>query len=324
MALGNLASRLLVAVFAVPILLVILYYRVPEATAALVWVAGLIAMHEFFAMTMPDPRDRRAALVMGALATGALYVMHPYSLRMFDDLRDDRLAQVALFTAGPLLALALAVIPPGLYFLFRFRDITTVASRFAATVAGIVYVGLCFSFLSLCKRDFGGSGADVIVLILCVAWVGDTGAYFAGRFLGNRKLYEAVSPKKTWAGAIGGLAGSLTAVIVMKLVRLDDLTWLDVALIAIPGAVLGQLGDLAESLIKRATGVKDSGSLLPGHGGILDRVDAVLFIAPYVYLYIWLRPVVSGRCSSACCYAAICVRNVRACVAQSLAVSSSR
>ncbi|MCA9679254.1 MAG: phosphatidate cytidylyltransferase [Kofleriaceae bacterium] len=295
MAIGNLASRFLVAVVAVPIILVTLYYRVPEATAALVWVATLLAMREFFGMTLDDRRDRLASLIIGGIAAGALYAMHPTSLRMFDGLRADHGAQLALLVVGPLVAVGLAIIPTGLYYLFGFRDMQTVAHRFAFTLAGTVYVGLGMMFLALCKRDFGSFGGDVIVMILLVAWIGDTFAYFAGRFLGKRKLYEAVSPKKTWAGAIGGLAGSLVAVIVLKLVRLDDhLSWLDVVLIAIPGGVLGQLGDLAESLIKRAVGVKDSGSLLPGHGGMLDRIDAVLFIAPYVYMYMWLKPVLAA------------------------------
>src|SRR5690606_4499891 len=145
------------------------------------------------------------------------------------------------------------------------------------------------TFLALIKRDFHGHGADVLVLVLLVAWLGDTGAYFAGRFFGKRKLYPAVSPKKTWAGAIGGVMGSVLAAAVVKLGLMDGvLSWTDVLLIAIPGAVLGQMGDLVESLVKRSTGVKDSGALLPGHGGILDRVDAVLFLAPYVYLYLQL------------------------------------
>jgi phosphatidate cytidylyltransferase len=126
-------------------------------------------------------------------------------------------------------------------------------------------------------------------VVLLVAWVADTGAYFAGRFLGKAKLYEAVSPKKTWAGAWGGLAGSVLGVVALKLAFAHYLSWLDVVLIAVPGGILGQLGDLAESLIKRSVGVKDSGALLPGHGGILDRIDAVLFIAPYVYAYLTVR-----------------------------------
>jgi CDP-diglyceride synthetase len=145
----------------------------------------------------------------------------------------------------------------------------------------VAYAELFFS--EAMWPDFGLTGAP---------WFGDTGGYFAGRFIGGKKLYEAVSPKKTWAGSIGGIAGSIGAAVLLKLVALDELTWIDVLLIAIPGGMLGQMGDLAESLLKRSVGVKDSGALLPGHGGMLDRIDAVLFIAPYVYLYLTLRPVV--------------------------------
>ena len=130
-------------------------------------------------------------------------------------------------------------------------------------------------------KTFGGG--DAVLLVLLVAWVADTGAYFAGRFLGKAKLYEAVSPKKTWAGAWGGLAGALAGVAVLKLVSFDQLSWLDVVLLAIPGGVLGQLGGLAESLLKRSVGVKDSGALLPGHGGVLDRFDSLLFCLPIAY-----------------------------------------
>jgi phosphatidate cytidylyltransferase len=190
---------------------------------------------------------------------------------------------------GSTVALILAVIVPGLYYLFAFRDIPTVANRFAATVAGIVYAGFLTTYLAKLKLIDPHHVGDTVVIVLLVAWVADTGGYFAGRFLGKAKLYEAVSPKKTWAGAYGGLAGSLLGVAVLKLAFADWLSWLDVVLIAIPGGILGQMGDLAESLIKRAVGVKDSGALLPGHGGILDRIDAVLFIAPYVYTYLTLK-----------------------------------
>jgi phosphatidate cytidylyltransferase len=281
MALGNLASRFLVAAVAVPILLLILWLDHPEPLWGLVFVAGLLAMREFFDMTLPkEGGDRNAAMVIGAVAIAALYWLDPRAMHFWHSERAIR-----FLSAGPMIAMMLAVIPTGLYYLFRFRDIPTVAARFTATVTGIVYVGLPTTFVTLCKRDLP-HGSYFVILILAIAWVGDTGAYFAGRFLGKKKLYEAVSPKKTWAGAWGGLGGSLLAAVIIKLFCLTDtITWLDVFLIAIPGAALGQMGDLAESLFKRAVGVKDSGSLLPGHGGMLDRIDAVLFIAPYVYLY---------------------------------------
>jgi phosphatidate cytidylyltransferase len=198
-------------------------------------------------------------------------------------------ALIGATAAGPTIPLLLAVVVPGLYFLFRFRDIPSVAGRYAATVVGIVYAGYLTTYLAKLKLIDPRHGGDTVLLVLIVAWVADTGGYFAGRFLGKAKLYEAVSPKKTWAGAWGGIAGSVIGVAVLKLISADYLTWLDVALIAIPGGILGQLGDLTESLIKRSVGVKDSGALLPGHGGLLDRIDAVLFIAPYVYGYLVIR-----------------------------------
>ena len=288
MALGNLAQRFLVAVVAIPILLALFYYHRPEPTWLLIFGASLIAMHEAFAMLLPA-EDRRAALVLGGVATAAFYWLDPAVLAGYGGLPA---ALVGAADAGSAVPLALAVVAPGLYFLFRFRDIPTVAGRYAATVAGIVYAGYLLTYLAklkLIERFQPGDGGDAVLIVLIVAWVADTGAYFAGRFLGKARLYEAVSPKKTWAGAWGGLAGSLVGVVALKLISAHWLSWLDVVLIAIPGGILGQLGDLTESLLKRSVGVKDSGALLPGHGGLLDRVDAVLFIAPYAYAYLVIR-----------------------------------
>jgi phosphatidate cytidylyltransferase len=282
MAVSNLAQRFLVAVVAVPALLAIFYLQRPEPTWLLIFAASILAMREFFAMTIPEA-DRTPALVIGAIACAAFYWLSPSVV--IARMTDGRLVDIGL-ASGPTLPITIAVIAPGLYFLFRFRDMQTVAARFAATVAGIVYAGFLFTFVALLKVVDPAHGGDDIILVLVVAWIADTGAYFAGRFLGKTKLYEAVSPKKTWAGAWGGLAGSLAGAAALKLIHADELTWLDVVLVAVPGGILGQTGDLAESLIKRSVGVKDSGALLPGHGGMLDRVDAVLFIAPYVYFYL--------------------------------------
>jgi phosphatidate cytidylyltransferase len=287
LALGNLAQRFLVAVVAAPILLFVLDFHRPEPMWGLVFVASLLAMREFFAMTLPA-EDRVAALVFGALACLAFYWLDPFALRVYG-WKSVPYAIGRLSTESGTIATALAVVAPGLYFLFRFRDITTVAARFAATVTGIVYAGFLLTYLAKLEVVDPHHGGDIVLLVLLVAWVADTGGYFAGRFLGRAKLYEAVSPKKTWAGAWGGIAGSIIGVAVLKVVHADWLTWVDVFAIAIPGGVLGQLGDLAESLIKRSVGVKDSGALLPGHGGLLDRIDAVLFIAPYVYGYLLIR-----------------------------------
>jgi phosphatidate cytidylyltransferase len=288
-ALGNLAQRALVALVAIPILLVVLYYHRPEPTWVLIFAASLVAMNELFAMMLPA-EDRRPALVLGGLAVAAFYWLDPLAIAVYGESVPRALRGAV--AAGPTIPLLFAVVVPGLYYLFRFRDIPSVAGRYAATVTGIVYAGYLTTYLAKLKLIDPNQAGDTVLIVLIVAWLADTGGYFAGRFLGKARLYEAVSPKKTWAGAWGGIAGSVVGVVALKLISAHYLTWLDVGLIAIPGGILGQLGDLTESLIKRSVGVKDSGALLPGHGGILDRIDAVLFIAPYVYGYLVIRAAV--------------------------------
>jgi phosphatidate cytidylyltransferase len=288
-ALGNLASRVLVAVVAAPLLLLGFYQQSHVPTFFIVFAASLIAMWELFSMMLEDRQDRVASMVFGALTVAAYYWFNPASL-------PERAPWWILAKDGRHVVFAFAIIGPGLYYLFRFGDMNTVARRMAATTFGIVYAGILLITAAELKRDFGGTlGGHMIVFVLVVVWFGDTGAYFAGRFLGKTKLYEAVSPKKTWAGAFGGLAGSLLGATLMKLIFIKaDLRWVDVVMLALPGAALAQMGDLAESLIKRSTGVKDSGAILPGHGGILDRIDAVLYFAPWVYLYMQARAFVDA------------------------------
>lgn len=284
--LGNLASRFLVALIALPLVVLLIYLDRPEPVWALVTLVGGLAMYEFFAMTLSDRRDRLVSTVCGLVAAAAFYWLSPGALMA---IAPESAVAARLSLGGPLITLFLAIIPITLYYLFRFGDMQTVAPRIAYSITGIVYVSLMLAFLAMFKRDFADNGSHLVVFILVVAWVGDTGAYFAGRFLGKRKLYPEVSPKKTWAGAFGGLAASALSGAVVKLLVMPDMPWVDVFALAIPGAALGQMGDLVESMIKRSTGVKDSGAILPGHGGMLDRVDAVLFLAPYVYVYLIVR-----------------------------------
>jgi phosphatidate cytidylyltransferase len=270
--LGNLASRVLVAAIAVPVLLVVIYQPRHEVLWGVMFVASLLAMYELFAMTLEDRTDRIAGLVLGAACSAAFYWLEPGH-------------------APVLVAFLGAFFGPAVYYLFRPGDMATAAQRIAFTVLGIVYGGLLFAFLALVKRDMGPRGGDFIVLILCTAWLSDTGGYFAGKYLGKKKLYPAVSPNKTWVGSIGGVLTAIAGGFVLERWRpqLHDLTWYDVVLLTGVGSVFGQIGDLAESLLKRSRGVKDSGAILPGHGGLLDRVDAVLFVAPFFYLYALLR-----------------------------------
>jgi phosphatidate cytidylyltransferase len=135
------------------------------------------------------------------------------------------------------------------------------------------------------------AGWPWVVLLFIVTWANDTLAYFTGRFLGKRPLAPRISPKKTWEGFWGGAVGSVAGAIAVKLLFLPGVSVPAVVGIGAGAAVLGPLGDLSESMLKRAAGVKDSGRIIPGHGGLLDRIDAVLFVAPWVVACaMWLAP----------------------------------
>ena len=141
-------------------------------------------------------------------------------------------------------------------------------------------------------RDIAHNGEYLTLLMIVTVWICDTGAYFTGRFLGRHKLNKEVSPKKTWEGAIGGTLLAVGGALLMQHLFLPEVlsikqtVWLGILI-----AVVGQVSDLSESVIKRSTGVKDSSNLLPGHGGFLDRFDSYLLLAPifyYIVLYMGL------------------------------------
>jgi len=267
---SNLAARLLTAAVLIPLLVAAIRWDNPVGVWAIVMVATLLGLREFYNMTMPRESavERAVAVVLGGAFAATLY--------WFDG--DGAVIGSAL--AGVTLA-------SFLYLLFRFGTMETVATRLTAMLSGVLYVGLLLTYVALLKKR-GADGGAWVYIVLTVTWFSDTTAYFAGRFLGPfwpKKMYEAVSPKKTMMGLFGGVAGSIGALVLAKLWYFPSLTWTDVLVVAVPANLLGQTGDLCESMLKRAVGVKDSGKLLPGHGGMLDRIDALLFTAPYVYAY---------------------------------------
>ncbi len=156
-------------------------------------------------------------------------------------------------------------------------------------VLGPVYTALPLVMLVLI--DMLPQGHLWIFFLLTIVFAGDTGAFYFGRALGRRKLHPRLSPGKTWEGALGGLLCSiLAAMLYLKFIRLHPLSLALFLLVAAMGAA-AQIGDLAESVLKRNHGVKDSGSILPGHGGILDRIDGLLFAIPVLFLYLNIRMV---------------------------------
>lgn len=168
-----------------------------------------------------------------------------------------------------------------LLFLFRLPVITEVHHRLGWLILGLVY--LPFLLGHLIPLRLLPDGRQWIFMTLIVIMSCDTFAYFVGRKIGRHKLYPAVSPNKSVEGGIGGLIGAIFAIMIVKCTFLPILGFFDAALIGLLLGVMGQLGDLFESLLKRACQVKDSGNMIPGHGGILDRLDSLLFVFPLVY-----------------------------------------
>ena len=154
--------------------------------------------------------------------------------------------------------------------------------RVSLAVLGALYPGLLIGALVPLRQL--PLGFWWVFLALTVTWANDTGAYFAGRGFGKHKLYPRISPSKTWEGAIGGSLASIVGACVVQHFFLTTLPLPGAMVIGAGAAILGPLGDLSESMVKRAYGAKDSGRLLPGHGGLLDRLDALLFNAPFVLL----------------------------------------
>jgi phosphatidate cytidylyltransferase len=167
--------------------------------------------------------------------------------------------------------------------LIRHDDMTQVPARAGRIALGWLYCGLLPASIVGLRLRFG---FDWVILAFVVTWANDTFAYFAGLTFGRHKLSEKISPKKTWEGFAGGAVGSLLGAAAMQHWRLStELPLAGALALGAGGAVVGPLGDLVESLWKRAYGVKDSSRLIPGHGGLLDRIDALLFVAPWIYLF---------------------------------------
>jgi len=183
------------------------------------------------------------------------------------------------------LALAGATVAVLTAFLFRRKELEYIPRAAGVVILSWLWVGLlAATVVRLRALDGGGrAGFGWVLLAFAVTWGNDTFAYFAGLAFGKHRLYERISPKKSWEGAVGGVAGALVGAFLVREFALPQLGVATALAAALGGSIVGPLGDLSESMAKRAAGVKDSGKIIPGHGGVLDRIDALLFVAPWVY-----------------------------------------
>ena len=248
------------------------------SVAALFFVVSLLGLIEFFKLM--EKGGFKPKKTAGAIVGGLVYlIIALYSMT-------TEVTFAYLLFIFPLLVL--------LVVLELFRKSEYPVTNFAFSVMGIVYVVIPFAMLNFFAYnttyyetiEIEGYQYILLLAFFVIQWANDTGAYVSGKAFGKHKLFERISPNKTWEGAIGGGVFALIAGFIFAYTTESNVVhWLIISLLIV---VFGTLGDLTESQIKRSVGVKDSGNILPGHGGILDRFDGVLFSAPFVLSYLHL------------------------------------
>lgn len=251
-----------------PALVLYVYFAGPLMFSLLILAVTALALNEFYHMVLPQERwlERYVATGAGAILSLLIASMN-----------------------GPLAlgGLSFALIFWLTWFLFRFGDLRTVMHHVGLIFLGIFYLVLPLAHLgALAALE---SGTLWIFFILLLTMASDTMAYFVGVSFGRHKLYPSISPNKSIEGAIGGLFGALIAVIIAAKLFIPEIGGLDGLILVLVLGPLAQIGDLVESMLKRSFDVKDSGTLIPGHGGLLDRIDSLLLIFPVVFYFALLK-----------------------------------
>lgn len=266
------STRIIVSITAIPFIILVSYFG---RIFFLIFVLGvaLISFYEFSALS----KNKSAQpLTFIGLFSIALIIFNIY-FNWIDFY---------------LLAIIISVLLLG-YELFRSKSSSIL--NLGVTYLGIFYIGLFASSILQIREFYKFSdqlyeqGGFLIISILATIWICDSAAFFLGSAFGKHKLFPSVSPKKSWEGAIAGFFFALITMIASQFLVLDFLSFTDALIMGGFVGTIGQIGDLIESLIKRDAAVKDSSSLIPGHGGIFDRFDSLIFTAPFIYFYLSMQ-----------------------------------
>jgi phosphatidate cytidylyltransferase len=267
-------KRILTALILIPLVLCLVFLGSRLMVTLVVADVAALAAWEFIRLAQKSGANPpRVALLVAVLA-----------LFFFNYLWPDQTAAIL-----GILSLSLIV-----YCTF-FSPVEEMLADVATAIFGLFYTGMTLLALPALREDTEFNGATLVTFLLCVVWAGDIAALYIGKSLGKHKLAPTLSPNKTWEGAIGSVLGSV--LVTAGLLGLANLlagwnierlsfhgeVWYYWLALAVLINVAAQVGDLAESALKRSVGVKDSGSLLPGHGGVLDRIDALLLAAPVLW-----------------------------------------
>jgi len=264
-----LLTRLLAAVIGLALLLPTLIWGGPLGLQVVVGFAILVCLDEYARMSFPD--DYVGAMAWLVPASAAIF---------FAPLVFGAQALGVAMMLGTLGSFAWVVLRPG-------TSLEGASDRVGRALLGLAWIPGTLTFLPMLRER--ESGLLWVALVMVIPWSSDTGGYFAGRLFGRTPLAPRVSPKKTVEGLVGGLALASGALFAVRATLFPSLTVPEVLGMGIGLGIVGVIGDLAESLVKRSFGVKDSGWIMPGHGGLLDRIDALMFIGPLLYAWASIR-----------------------------------
>jgi phosphatidate cytidylyltransferase len=279
--------RILTAVVLIPVVVALVWWGPPALLAAVAGIVAILALIEFFELANRVGQRGYQKWTMVCVG-GIFYAQYSQGFvetrTVSEGLSLVRSAVGGVFSADAiLLVFVFGCVSVGL---LTRRPLHEVLPSIAASAAGLLFIALPFSYL-IRLNEIERTGRQLVLFTLCLVWAGDMLAYFVGRGFGRVPMAPALSPKKTWEGALGNILGSLlVAVVFARWMQMDVVTLMVIAGLA---NIAGQMGDLIESAYKRGAAVKDSGGLLPGHGGMLDRIDSLILAAPVVWiLYQWM------------------------------------
>ncbi len=259
-------KRLLTAIVALPFLAYLIWMGSSIMFALFICLISTLALHEYYNIAFAGiaSEETKLAKIIGHIfGTALILAMHQ-----------------GMFGAAALI-IGCNLYLTGVVSVFRYKEGSPAMDVMARQAMGMIYIPLFLAFFVLVR---GAEDQAWIFLILGLVFAGDSAAFFVGSYLGKNKLCPNVSPKKTIEGSAGGIAGSILVGSAFKMLLFPEASWLKMLIFFLAINVSGQIGDLVESVFKRTSNIKDSGGLLPGHGGMLDRIDALLLAAPVAYL----------------------------------------
>ncbi len=272
-----LKQRVITALWGIPLLIAIVWFDEPLPWFTIfVAIWGVLAVFEFYRLVAAT---KAPPLTYFGLIWTLLFILSRNSdlLSILKTYFDPNLLMPFLSTSAVMLSL--------IWLLLR-RQKENAFAGWAWTIAGIFYMGWLLSYVVALRGE--EAGRNWVFFALFTTFASDTAAFFTGRALGRHKLAPHISPAKTWEGAIGGIIGAIIVSLffILSTPLFLPLKWGQAVLLGLLVSIFGQLGDLVESLFKRNMGVKDSSQLIPGHGGVLDRIDSIIFAGIVVYYYV--------------------------------------